>query len=103
VEEFQDYRELLDDSMVQLLMSVDDVDVDHLMRVQRKTATMRYHARSHAALGVSSRRTLTNLGPLPKLVDDQAMEFAFKCRLADDSCWRLLTYRRAARATTQAR
>jgi hypothetical protein len=46
VKEFQDYRELLDDSMVRLLMAVDDVDVDHLIRVLARVASALRNARA---------------------------------------------------------
>jgi hypothetical protein len=68
VEEFQDYRELLDDSMVQLLMSVDDVDVDHLMRVLERVASALRDARStedcdHAVPRTKSRSAWCILAP----------------------------------------
>lgn len=37
--EFEDYRELLDDSMVRLLMAIDEVDVDHLTQVLARVAS----------------------------------------------------------------
>ncbi len=45
MKEFQDYRELLDDSMVRLLMAVDDVDVDHLIWVLVRVASALRDAR----------------------------------------------------------